>query len=65
MELLRRLYIPSLCNVLLKVILDTGGRNEQCIKLANVIADEDGKLYKVSLISSTEPNKHVSLAGNF
>jgi len=47
MELLRHVYIPSLCSLLLKVILDTGGRNEQCSKLANVIADEDKKLYTV------------------
>ena len=49
MELLRRIYIPSLCNLLLNVILDTGGRNDQCAKLANVLADEDKKLYEVKL----------------
>ncbi|CAK8675549.1 unnamed protein product [Clavelina lepadiformis] len=47
MSLLRRLYVPSLCDLLLNVLLNTGGRNDQCSKLADVIADEDNKLYEL------------------
>ena len=47
MELLRRLYVPSLCNLLLNVLLNTGGRNDQVTKLVDVLAEEDRKLYQV------------------
>lgn len=49
LELLRRLYVPSLCDLLMNLLLNTGGRNEQCGKLADVIADDNNNLYEVTI----------------
>ncbi|XP_078488280.1 nuclear pore complex protein Nup107-like [Ciona intestinalis] len=47
MGLLRRVCIPYLSNLLLTVLVDTGGRYKECGQLANVLASEEYKLYEL------------------
>ena len=46
LSLLRQLLVPSLCNLLLTVLSNTG-RYEQCGKLADVIASQDNNLFSL------------------
>nr|CAB3264502.1 nuclear pore complex protein Nup107-like [Phallusia mammillata] len=52
---LREQCIPSLCDLLITVLTSTENHNSECAKLADVIASEDHKLYK--LFSDSEGRK--------
>ena len=47
MELLRQLCLPTLCNLLHK-LLHTTERYKECLQLADLVASEDHQLYKVN-----------------
>jgi len=47
LDLLRKLCIPMLCNLLLTVFKDTPSKASEITELVNIIADENRKIYKL------------------